>query len=116
MILWNYRGYGQSTGSPTIIKSQTDACNVYNFYREKGYDIQVVHGYSIGGAAAVGIFDKVPEENLSNVEILIIDRSFSSIGEVRVIIIQMSVEFGSILHSITKLLFIGDNIDLSKQF
>ena len=60
VILWNYRGYGQSTGSPTIIKSQTDASNVYNFYRDKGYDIQVVHGYSIGGAAAVGLFDKTP--------------------------------------------------------
>ena len=28
----------------------------------------------------------------------------------------MSIEFGSTLHKITKLLFIGDNIDLSKQF
>ena len=28
----------------------------------------------------------------------------------------MSVEFGSALHKITKLLFLGDNIDLSKQF
>jgi len=29
---------------------------------------------------------------------------------------KMSVEFGSALHSITKLLCLGDNIDLSKQF
>ena len=82
VILWNYRGYGQSTGNPTICKSQIDSSKVFDFYRQKGYDIQVVHGYSIGGAAAVGLFDKTPEENLSNVDILIIDRSFSSIGEV----------------------------------
>ena len=29
---------------------------------------------------------------------------------------QMSIEFGPALHKLTKLLFFGDNIDLSKQF
>ena len=28
----------------------------------------------------------------------------------------MSIEFGSFLHKMTKLLFLGDNVDLSKQF
>lgn len=32
VILWNYRGYGQSTGSPTITKSQSDAVKVYNYF------------------------------------------------------------------------------------
>ena len=80
--MWNYRGYGQSTGTPSILKSQVDATNVYNFYRAQGYDIKIVHGYSIGGAAAVGIFDKLDEYEQKNIEVLIIDRSFSSIGEV----------------------------------
>ena len=94
VILWNYRGYGQSTGSPTICKSQIDASKVFDFYREKGYDIQVVHGYSIGGAAAVGLFDKTPQQNLSNVDILIIDRSFSSIGEVLLPISRCPLNLG----------------------
>lgn len=59
-MLWNYRGYGQSTGTPSILKSQIDAYNVYEFYRGKGYNIKVVHGYSIGGAAAVGLFKYLP--------------------------------------------------------
>jgi hypothetical protein len=42
----------------------------------------VVHGYSIGGAAAVGLFHRLPVTATSSIEILIVDRSFSSIGEV----------------------------------
>jgi hypothetical protein len=60
VILWNYRGYAQSTGSPSILKSQIDAFNVYTHYRSKGYNIKIVHGYSIGGAAAIGLFRKLP--------------------------------------------------------
>lgn len=78
--MWNYRGYGQSTGTPTIVRSQIDAAHVYQFYREQGYDISIIHGYSIGGAAAVGIFERIPPVEAEKIEILIIDRSFSSIG------------------------------------
>lgn len=59
MILWNYRGYAQSTGSPSIKQSQEDAFTVYRYYTEKGYSIEIVHGYSIGGAAAVGLPTKI---------------------------------------------------------
>jgi hypothetical protein len=38
-----------------------------------------VHGYSIGGAAAVGLVEEV-EKTEVGVKILIVDRSFSSIG------------------------------------
>jgi len=31
IILWNYRGYGQSTGEPTISNSILDAQSVYNY-------------------------------------------------------------------------------------
>lgn len=65
MILWNYRGYGQSTGSPTISLSQSDALSVYKEYRKKGYEIKIVHGYSIGGAAAVGLIDKLAKSQAS---------------------------------------------------
>lgn len=84
MILWNYRGYGQSTGEPSIARSQQDAYSVYKFYRNKGYEIEIVHGYSIGGPAAVGLIEHISKEQVRNpndtVKILIVDRSFSSIG------------------------------------
>jgi hypothetical protein len=93
-VLWNYRGYGQSTGSPSITRSQEDSYSVYKFYRSKGYEIDIVHGYSIGGAAAVGVLDNISKNSQvypqDKVEILIVDRSFSSIGEVRISLIQMS--------------------------
>lgn len=79
MILWNYRGYGQSTGNPSIRISQIDATNVYRYYRSLGYEIDIVHGYSIGGAAAVGLVEEA-EKSENGVKILIVDRSFSSIG------------------------------------
>lgn len=62
MILWNYRGYGQSTGSPTITKSQSDAVKVYNYFTEKGKIIELVHGYSIGGCAAIGLISKLEKK------------------------------------------------------
>lgn len=31
IILWNYRGYGQSTGSPTISVSLKDVEAIYNY-------------------------------------------------------------------------------------
>jgi alpha/beta superfamily hydrolase len=85
VILWNYRGYGSSTGTPSIRRSQEDACSVYRFYRSKGYEVEIVHGYSIGGAAAVGLMEQLAKgahQAADKVQVLIVDRSFSSIGEV----------------------------------
>ena len=62
VILWNYRGYAQSTGIPSIKLSQEDAFTVYQFYTERGYKIQIVHGYSIGGAAAVSLPSKLSQK------------------------------------------------------
>ena len=86
-MLWDYRGYGQSTGTPSIATCQIDAKTVYDYYRHRGFEVQVVHGYSIGGAAAIGLMEKLnqkkrPVEDGNVVEVLIVDRSFSSIGEV----------------------------------
>jgi pimeloyl-ACP methyl ester carboxylesterase len=112
VVLWNYRGYGESTGTPSISRSQEDALAVYHFYRSKGYQIEVVHGYSIGGAAAVGLMDRLAKEPQlpgDRVRVLIVDRSFSSIGE-------MSIEFGKAIYNLTRVIFFTDNIDLSRQF
>ena len=77
--MWNYRGYAQSTGDPSIPTSQKDALTVYNYYRSKGLNIPIVHGTSIGGAAAVGILHHLPVSQRGEVKGLIVDRSFSSI-------------------------------------
>jgi alpha/beta superfamily hydrolase len=63
IILWNYRGYGQSTGSPSITKSQTDAMKVYNYFTGRGLKIELVHGYSIGGCAAIGLVSKLEKRD-----------------------------------------------------
>lgn len=42
-----------------------------------------MHGYSIGGAAAVGLVEEA-EKTENGVKMLIVDRSFSSIGEMSV--------------------------------
>lgn len=59
VVLWNYRGYGQSSGSPSLRTAAHDAYAVYRFYRQKQHEISVVHGYSIGGVAAVGLLNKI---------------------------------------------------------
>jgi pimeloyl-ACP methyl ester carboxylesterase len=93
VILWNYRGYGQSTGSPSIRLSQVDATKVYGYYRQLGYEIEIVHGYSIGGAAAVGLVEEA-EKTDNGVKMLIVDRSFSSIGEVNILEVRCRYSLG----------------------
>lgn len=56
IILWNYRGYGQSTGEPSLTRSLGDADSVYQYCRNQlGLNIEVVHGYSIGGPPAISL-------------------------------------------------------------
>lgn len=80
--MWNYRGYGMSTGTPSIRKSQKDALEVYKHFTKLGYRIVHVQGTSIGGVAAVGLAYQLQLQNDTTIESIIIDRSFSSIGKV----------------------------------
>lgn len=71
IILWNYRGYGQSTGSPTISLSLKDSEAIYNFSkRVLQLEPEISHGYSIGGPPAVHLAANHP------FKVLIVDRSF----------------------------------------
>jgi len=71
IVLWNYRGYGQSTGSPSISKSISDAQDVYNFSKRiLKLDPQVAHGYSIGGPTSAVLALTNP------LKVLVVDRSF----------------------------------------
>lgn len=71
IVLWNYRGYGQSTGSPSISTSISDAQDVYNFSKRiLKLDPQVAHGYSIGGPTSAVLALTNP------LKVLVVDRSF----------------------------------------
>ena len=74
--MWNYRGYGTSTGTPSIIKCQKDAEVVYEHYKNR-LEIEIVHGFSIGGACAIHLGKKY-----SDIKLLIADRTFSRLDYV----------------------------------
>lgn len=73
--MWNYRGYGTSTGIPTIKLCQKDAKTVFDYY--KHHNITITHGYSIGGSSAIGLASVE-----KSIKVLIADRTFSSIANV----------------------------------
>lgn len=73
IMLWNYRGYGLSTGSPTPDTLREDVQALYNFIKkEKGVEGKVgIYGRSLGG---------IPSSSLtSQCDLAIIDRTFSSL-------------------------------------
>lgn len=80
IVLWNYRGYGRSTGTPSIASSMKDVNTVYQYAIERmGLDPVVVHGYSIGGCPAIDLAQKKSDA----IKLLIADRTFSNIAQVQ---------------------------------
>ena len=80
IVLWNYRGYGQSTGSPSLCKSLEDAETVYKHCREVlDLKIELVHGYSIGGPPATNLALRYSND----IKALVTDRTFDSITNVK---------------------------------
>jgi pimeloyl-ACP methyl ester carboxylesterase len=80
IILWNYRGYGQSTGSPSISASISDAQVIYNYCKANlRLDPVISHGYSIGGPPAVCLASSQPFKTL------VVDRSFCNFVNVMII-------------------------------
>lgn len=78
VALWNYRGYSKSVGSPSISRNKKDALAVYDFVKEKGYSVEIVHGYSIGGPTAIYLASQ------RKIDLLITDRTFSSLVQVEI--------------------------------
>lgn len=64
IVLWNYRGYAKSTGYSTISNAISDIHKVYS-YVAKNYmlNIEVLHGYSIGGVCAINLANKLNEKS-----------------------------------------------------
>lgn len=87
VILWNYRGYGYSMGTPTLENIISDAHNLVKLVKHGfGASKVIVYGRSIGGHPTKSLCNKV--------DMAIIDRSFSSISFVpRIIFGQKWVQF-----------------------
>ena len=113
IILWNYRGYGCSTGSPSISRSISDVKIIYNYaMHELHLHPVIVHGYSIGGSPAINL----AKEESEKIKLLIADRTFNSIDDVNSYYIEMSEMIGKGLKSLTKILFYFDCFDMGKIY
>jgi pimeloyl-ACP methyl ester carboxylesterase len=49
ILLWNYRGYGGSSGYPTFKNAKTDALELFDYAKKKyiNYNKFGVYGYSV---------------------------------------------------------------------
>jgi len=96
IFLWNYRGYGRSTGriSPDNYLRDGEFL-VQHLVNVKGVTRLVVHGTSLGGAVACHL------SNNPNVEFVFADRTFSSLDSV------VRDDFGPILRFFYNLFTLG---------
>ena len=84
VVLWNYRGYGNSTGIPSPEANRADAEVVFDWAKAQTEEAvngkkQVkigAHGISIGGLAASHL------GRIGAVDFLFLDRTFSSIRSI----------------------------------
>ncbi|CAD8106330.1 unnamed protein product [Paramecium primaurelia] len=77
VIVWNYRQYGQSTGQINPKALLSDANTIVNYFKEHFNIMRFgIQGYSLGGSIAGEV------ALLNNLDFLIVDRTFSSIGQI----------------------------------
>ena len=78
VLLWNYRGYGGSSGYPTFKNAKTDALELFDFAKKKyiNYNKFGVYGYSVGGGSAIYV------ANQRKLDVLICDRNFTNVSEI----------------------------------
>lgn len=75
LMMWNYPGYGRTSGSPTIKKLLRHGEAIITFLREvKKAKIIGVHGESLGGCVATHLANKC------KLNFLFADRTFSSLS------------------------------------
>ena len=78
ILLWNYRGYGGSSGYPTFKNAKTDALELFDYAKKKyiNYNKFGVYGYSVGGGSAIFV------ANQRKLDVLICDRNFTNVSEI----------------------------------
>ena len=96
ILLWNYRGYGGSTGYPTFKNAKTDALELFDYAKKKyiNYNRFGVYGYSVGGGSAIYLANK------RNLDVLVCDRNFSSVSD----IVKEISFFGNALYYLLKII------------
>ena len=102
ILIWNYRGYGGSTGCSTFYNVKRDAIALYDEVvgRNPGMWGSVgVHGYSIGGIAAAHL------ARYRKIDLLVSDRNFSNIDYIA----RSYQTFGFILFILYKLLIMNSS-------
>jgi len=78
VFVFNYSGFGRSTGNPSPSSLAADGDAIIHFLMERGVTQIGVHGRSIGGIAGCHLAKKYPEL----IKILIADRTFSTLARV----------------------------------
>lgn len=77
VFMWNYRGYGQSTGRPSPKRLQEDAVIIANYLKLTRKITKLgVHGESLGGCIATYV------ANICKVDLLFADRTLTSLADV----------------------------------
>lgn len=114
VLVFNYRGVGDSTGFPTSaddLIQDGKACFEYLQKREgvDNLDKVCVYGHSLGGAVAAQV---LADEKYRNAH-LIVDRSFSSLGDLIENITSEEIGLGHTIGSWAKNLFSSYNWDLN---
>ena len=96
ILLWNYRGYGYSTGYPTFKNAKTDVVELFDYIKKKNlYKKYGAYGYSVGGGSATFLCKN------RNLDILICDRNYTDIST-----ISRDINiFGEFLYYLSKILY-----------
>jgi len=95
ILLWNYRGYGYSTGYPTFKNAKTDIVELFDFIKKKGlYKKYGVFGYSVGGGSATFLSQK------RHLDILICDRNYTKVSTIA----RSYSSYGEFLYFLSKIL------------
>ena len=96
ILLWNYRGYGYSTGYPTFKNAKTDVVELFDYLKKKNlYKKYGAYGFSVGGGSATFLCLN------RNLDILICDRNYTDISAIAR---DINI-FGELLYYLTKMLY-----------
>ena len=96
ILLWNYRGYGYSTGYPSFKNAKTDVVELFDYLKKKNlYKKYGAYGYSVGGGSATFLCKN------RYLDILICDRNYT---DVSTIARDINI-FGELLYYLSKMLY-----------
>lgn len=104
VCMWNYRGYGRSSGTPTLLRLQKDAVCVLKHLKDvRGATRIAAHGESMGGAVVTYLAAQC------RLEFVFADRTFWSLEK------TAYFNFGRTAQILLRL-FAGKSIDSAENF